>query len=138
MRYNNSDYTTELQEIVETSKILSKKNKSKYSRRLKSKPTKAETVFQEYLEEWGFKFRTQTIILGYIVDFYLPDLGLIIEVDGHYHTNNKEQDAKRDRILESSGFVVLRIANNQAMYKPDDIYKEIKRIGHLTGRSASP
>ena len=132
----DSNYTPSPQEIIDKSKYLVSKKKHEFAKKLKSSPTEAEVVFQQILEDQGYRFRTQTIVLGYIVDFYLPDIGLIIEVDGQSH--NKEKDIKRDLILEQSGFVVLRITNYQAKHSPFTVFKEIKRIGNLIGRLANP
>ena len=47
----------------------------------------------------GFDFELNYKIGKYIVDMYLPDLKLILEVDGERHDNRKLQDSKRDTEL---------------------------------------
>ena len=60
-----------------------------------------------------YKWRTQTVIDNYIVDFYCPKLKMIIELDGleHYKKYNKEYDAVRDDILKGYGLTIIRIVN---------------------------
>jgi very-short-patch-repair endonuclease len=52
--------------------------------------------------EWAdIKFETQVPIGKYCVDFYLPESGGVVEVDGEYwHKNGSE---KRDAFLLSHG-----------------------------------
>jgi very-short-patch-repair endonuclease len=47
----------------------------------------------------GYDFELNYKIGKYIVDMYLPDLKLIVEVDGERHDNRKLQDSKRDTEL---------------------------------------
>ena len=51
----------------------------------------------------------------FIADFYIPSKNLIIELDGEYHNNAKQQDKDiwRTKILDSLGYKVIRFKNNQ-------------------------
>ncbi|MBL0923261.1 MAG: endonuclease domain-containing protein, partial [Sphingomonadaceae bacterium] len=62
----------------------------------------------------GYKFRRQAVIGQFIVDFLCPQKGLIVEVDGHTHTD-PAQDAWRDRKLTDMGFRVFRVSNTDVM-----------------------
>ena len=57
------------------------------------------------------KFRRQHPIPPYIVDFYAPQLKLVVEVDGDTHDEQKEYDARRDDFLKNQGYEVLRFTN---------------------------
>lgn len=59
----------------------------------------------------------------YIVDFYLPFKGIIIELDGsqHYKDDYRKRDADRDSNLESWGFKVVRIKNTEINYVDIDL-----------------
>ncbi|MDE2477173.1 MAG: endonuclease domain-containing protein [Alphaproteobacteria bacterium] len=61
----------------------------------------------------GLRFRRQQPIGPYIVDFYCPAAGLVIEPDGGHHNEKARRlyNETRTRWLESEGFHVLRIAN---------------------------
>ena len=55
----------------------------------------------------GYDFHRQKPIDEYIVDFFCPELGLIIEIDGESHTD-RIKDQRRQERLESLGFHFLR------------------------------
>ncbi len=61
----------------------------------------------------GVKFRRQHPISPYIVDFYAPQLKLVVEVDGDTHDEQKEYDARRTDYLKRKGYDVLRFTNEE-------------------------
>lgn len=60
----------------------------------------------------GFKFRRQTWIGPFIVDFVCPEAKLVVEADGAQHGEAIEYDPRRDRLLADRGYRVLRFWNN--------------------------
>ncbi|WP_326984125.1 endonuclease domain-containing protein [Chryseobacterium sp. MYb264] len=54
-------------------------------------------------------FDRQRIIGNFIVDFYVKNLGLIIEIDGWSHDNKEVYDEVREIYLESLGLKIFRI-----------------------------
>lgn len=95
-----------------------------YAKNLRHHPTKAESVLWSHLRKrkHGFIFRRQTIILGWIVDFYCPKVKLAVEVDGPYHDNNKkEDDFYRDRKMWEHGIVTLRVDSNSVERTPQAV-----------------
>lgn len=63
----------------------------------------------------GFKFRRQYSVGPYIADFACIEAGLIVEVDGGQHNDERAKDEARTRFLESRGFKVLRFWNNDVL-----------------------
>lgn len=57
----------------------------------------------------GLDFDRQKIIGNYIVDFYSPVLGVIIEIDGSSHNDKVEYDKIRNDYLEGLGLTVIHI-----------------------------
>ena len=57
----------------------------------------------------GFKFRRQHVVGNSIADFFCPQKGLIVEVDGDTH--DPQKDAVRDRLNQHRGYVTLRFTN---------------------------
>ncbi|MBR2233967.1 MAG: endonuclease domain-containing protein [Prevotella sp.] len=92
--------------------------------------TEAESVLWDCLRnnEVGVKFLRQHVIGDYIVDFVSRYGGLIIEVDGGYHSEPKQQesDAMREEALERLGFHFLRFSNEEVLYETDRVLDEIK------------
>ena len=72
-----------------------------------------------------FKFRRQQPIGGYIVDFVCFERRLVIEVDGSQHQEQVGYDEERTRWLNSQGFEVLRLWNNQVLSDPDSVSEAI-------------
>ena len=63
----------------------------------------------------GWHFRRQQIIAGFIVDFYCHKAGLVIEVDGPIHAQQKAEDAARTEAISDHGLKVLRFTNQDVM-----------------------
>jgi very-short-patch-repair endonuclease len=88
--------------------------KRQFARQLRREMTPAERLLWATLRNRklaGFKFRRQQVIDGFIADFYCPEVGLVIELDGSVHDHQKEYDANRDRVLAEHRLTVLRIPN---------------------------
>jgi very-short-patch-repair endonuclease len=73
----------------------------------------------------GAKFRRQHPIGPYIVDFVCFESRLIIEVDGGQHQESAAYDHKRDRLLRSHGFLVLRFWDSDVLLRTKDVLEEI-------------
>ena len=81
----------------------------KHAARMRSEPTEPERLL--WLE---LKDRRQATIGNRIADFFCPEKGLVIEVDGHTH--DREADVIRDAALEkSTGFRTIRFTNGDVM-----------------------
>ena len=81
----------------------------------------------------GQKFRRQVPIDHFIVDFACLSHRLIIEVDGATHAMDAEiaSDIRRQRYLESQGFMVLRFKNADVATNIDGVMDVI--VGVLDG-----
>ncbi len=65
---------------------------------------------------------TGRIVNEFEVDFYWPDLGLVVETDGlRYHRTPAEQarDRLRDQAHTAAGLTQLRFTHEQVRYEPD-------------------
>ena len=82
----------------------------------------------------NIKFRRQTPIGRYIVDFVSESEKLIVELDGGHHAQQTEADAERTQTLESMGYIVIRFWNNEVIKSIDGVLMEILN----TARSAKP
>ena len=75
----------------------------------------------------GHKFRRQQIIGNWIVDFFCPAKGLVIEIDGDTH--DAEADNVRDRLmLAKYGFATVRFTNEDAMRNLDGVMDRLKAV----------
>ena len=115
------------------------------ARDLRKNMTIAEKkLWREFLKSHKYKFTRQKPIDNYIVDFYCSELGLIVEVDGTTHLDDKDilYDKKRTINLAKYGLKILRFWNDDilsGMYVVGEIINcEINKITHpnppLSGR----
>ena len=101
------------------------------SRNLRSNPTEAEKLLWNHLRRkqfQGLKFRRQQPIDRFIVDFVCFEKRLIIELDGGQHSDQTARDKTRTEILESKGFLVLRLWNNEVFENIEGVLTEITNI----------
>jgi very-short-patch-repair endonuclease len=70
-------------------------------------------------------------VLGWIADFYCPELRLVVELDGEYHDSRVEEDHRRDEVMCAAGLSVLRISNAMVMGDIEGAIGEIEQaIAH--------
>lgn len=93
--------------------------------------TEAESVIWNIVKakKLGVKFLRQHIIGNYIVDFVCQENGLVIEVDGGYHSEPRQQedDAIRTAFLSEQGFNVIRFTNEEVLFNIEYVINEITR-----------
>ena len=84
--------------------------------------SRLERLFNPLARRAGLsKPLTQQFLNGFRVDFYWPDLGLVVETDGlRYHRTPVEQarDRLRDQVHTASGLTPLRFTHAQVRYEP--------------------
>ena len=90
-----------------------------YKHILEVNATYAERLLKTFLTG-KIDFEFQKIIYTdnkhfFIADFYIPSKNLIIELDGEYHNDAKQQDKDiwRTKLLNSLGYRVIRFKNKQ-------------------------
>jgi very-short-patch-repair endonuclease len=83
------------------------------------------------------KFRRQYSIAAFVVDFYSPELKLVIEVDGesHFVEGAQEYDQERDTFLISKGTQILRFTNSHVYEKLDGVLVVIAQKIHQLRQS---
>lgn len=103
-----------------------------FARENRKNMTEAESVLWNSLRNKGLgvKFLRQHIIGDYIVDFVCQETGLIIEVDGGYHSEpcQKEEDDTRTRYLESKGFKVIRFTNEEILFNIESVINKVYNL----------
>jgi hypothetical protein len=75
-------------------------------------------------------------LMGYEVDFWFPDHGLVVETDGlRYHRTPAQQAraVKRDQVHQAAGLRVLRFTHWQIAHEPNEVTHILRTIRpHLT------
>ena len=82
---------------------------------------------------------TGQFVNDFEVDFYWPDLGLVVETDGlRYHRTPAEQarDRLRDQAHTAAGLTPLRFTHEQVRYGPEHVLAVLRATANvLAGRS---
>jgi very-short-patch-repair endonuclease len=100
------------------------------SRELRENMTDAEQLLWSRLRRkqlHGVQFYRQKPIGPFIVDFFAPGAGLVIEVDGSQHSepDHHEQDRKRDCCLKDADLLVLRFNNREVLLETAAVLEQI-------------
>jgi very-short-patch-repair endonuclease len=109
---------------------LSQPEKRDFAILHRNRPTPAEAYLWGFLrkERAKVKFRRQSVIRGYIADFYCPKVHLVVEVDGASHDCRKEYDANRDQVFARLGIVTLRFTNQEVLEQCGRVVEEIRQV----------
>src|SRR5688572_16931768 len=95
-----------------------RRRKMIFARILRKNMTQAESMLWKSLRSRKLaelKFRRQSPIEWFVVDFLCMKHNLVVEVDGGIHEQQKEYDREREDILHSKGFRILRFSNERVM-----------------------
>ena len=85
------------------------------ARTLRKNMTKEERhLWYDFLKGLSVMVHRQKVIGNYIVDFYIAEAGLVIELDGsqHYEPEKQQSDDHRTHVLQNFGLTVLRFSNS--------------------------
>ena len=118
---------------MKSKKIFNKKVFKKGRKALRGNSTYAEVFLWQQVKNKklaGKKFRRQTSIGPYIVDFYCPEEHLIVELDGEVHYNDEGviYDKQRTKYLESLGLKVVRFENQDVLRNTDYVLNKIGKV----------
>lgn len=94
--------------------------------------SKLERRFLPLVEQVGLPVPlTKRWVNGFEVDFYWPDLGLVVETDGlRYHRTPAEQarDRLRDQTHTAAGLTQVRFTHDQVRYEPDHVLAVMRSV----------
>jgi very-short-patch-repair endonuclease len=78
---------------------------------------------QKYNKKWINKTTVlrQKIIDNYIVDFFIPNFKIVIEIDWEIHNDRKEYDKERTQILKWYWLNEIRFTNQEIFENFKDI-----------------
>ena len=75
--------------------------------------------------------QTSVHLNGFKVDFFWPELGLVVETDGlRYHRTPTQQnrDRVRDQAHTASGLTQVRFSHSQIRYEPEQVVTTLRRL----------
>jgi len=109
-----------------------------YAKRLRSEQTPVEAKLWSALRGKrfiGLKFRRQTVVGPYVVDFTCRAAMLAIEIDGDSHGVAVEADAQRTAFVKTFGWRVIRFTNADVIGNLEGV---LERIAAFVSDSPSP
>jgi very-short-patch-repair endonuclease len=97
-----------------------------------------EILFRPIAAEAGLPSPlTKEMVNGYEVDFFFPDLKLVVETDGlRYHRTPSAQtrDARRDRTHTLAGMTPLRFTHYEIKYEAPKVTRALKSAAKLLNK----
>jgi very-short-patch-repair endonuclease len=106
-----------------------------YARELRTETvSKAEKYIWKGLlsrKQTGERFLRQRPIDHFIVDFFAPEIGLIIEIDGNSHWHNGDYDRYREDQLVSLGYTLIRFTEGDVLNNLDVISEQVRHVIHV-------
>ena len=106
-----------------------------YARELRTETvSKAEKVIWKGLlsrKQTGERFLRQRPIYHFIVDFFAPEIGLIIEIDGNSHANKGNYDRYREDKLVSLGYTLIRFKEGDVIWNMDVVSEQVRHVIHV-------
>ena len=106
------------------------------AKKMRQNMTAAERkIWFGLLSDFKYKVMRQKIIDNYIVDFYIPKLKLIIEIDGasHFTKEGLYYDHIRTAVLESYNLKILRFTNNEIVQNFKSVCSIINCFHNIDG-----
>lgn len=95
--------------------------------------TSIEKIIYQKLKDWGIVYEIQKEINGkFIVDAFIPDHNIVIEVDGSYWHNLdriKKKDKAENAYLKKCGYKVIRIPEKNVSDFSIATLKNMAKIG---------
>ena len=88
---------------------------TEYAKELRKNMTPEEKhIWYDFLKKVPMTVKRQYVVENYILDFFIPQVNVAIEIDGsqHYEPDAKKADQKRDADLALVGVKVIRYTNN--------------------------
>ena len=89
-------------------------------------------LWYDFLKKLPVPVKRQKNVGNYILDFYIPNIKLAIEIDGRQHNmpEHLEEDRIRDESLRGLGITVVRYKNGDIHNRFEAVAKDIlRRLG---------
>lgn len=93
--------------------------------------TTQENIISKCLDEFGLRYDQQTEFHPYTVDFFIPELSMVIEADGKYG-HLKKRDIKRDFDLEQQDNIeyILHVKEQTQERIRQTLWRALNKLGN--------
>ena len=131
---NNFKHSEESKKILREKRLeFMKNNPQKTAWRL-SNISYPEKLFIDYIEKNGVDKKYAIVreysVFPYFIDFAFINEMVAVEIDGsqHLQPERKENDEKKDKLLNDLGWLVLRVSENEIKTNIESVFSEIVSI----------
>ena len=92
--------------------------------------TPQEHIISRVLDDFGIRYDQGSFFLRYVVDFWVADIGMIIEADGVYG-HLKKRDIKRDMALMQHPSIkyVLHVKDTTYDTVKETLWQALNKLG---------
>lgn len=90
-----------------------------------------EIIAAIVLDEFNYEYEVNKRILKYEVDFYIPELKVCLEIDGHLHDLKPEYDSNRDIDIRNhlgGEWEIIRIPTKYIDKNPSKLIEAIEQL----------
>lgn len=96
--------------------------------------TDQENIIADYLSEWGIRYETQAPFPPYTVDFYIPELSMVIEADGVYGHLGKRDRIRDGKLIQTGDIqIVLHCKKTTKGQIKEFLWRELNKLGKPQG-----
>ena len=96
--------------------------------------TEQENIIADYLSEWGIRYETQAPFPPYTVDFYIPELSMVIEADGVYGHLGKRDRIRDGKLIQTGDIqIVLHCKKTTKGQIKEFLWRELNKLGKPQG-----
>ena len=96
--------------------------------------TDQENIIADYLSEWGIRYETQAPFPPYTVDFYIPELSMVIEADGVYGHLGKRDRIRDGRLIQTGDIqIVLHCKKTTKGQIKEFLWRELNKLAKPQG-----
>ena len=91
----------------------------------------AEVLFWKTFKnkkQLDFDIDRQVIIGNYIADFFIPELGLVFEIDGTSHNDKVDYDLEKDTYMQSLDLEIIHILDIDVKKNIEKVYNYVLQI----------
>ena len=76
----------------------------------------------------GVRWRRQHVLRGFILDFYAPRPGMVVELDGPIHDRQPVEDQRREAALMQLGLFIVRVRNQEIFEDMQGVLRRLRAL----------
>ncbi len=92
--------------------------------------TDQENSIANCLDEFGLRYEQQVYYHPYIVDFYIPEIKMVVEADGVYgHLSKRDEERDKDLLSLEDIEYIIHIKETTLGKIKEALWQELTKLG---------